>query len=511
MSAFIRTAVRSWWWRALIGAALSTTLGAAPAQSTSNVDESEAAATDSVACVSETGTNGECADGRALDGATGVSVSPDGASIYVASETSRAVSIFARDASKGAALQLRGMKGCISASGSEGACVKGIGVVGPRAVAVSPDGRNFYFPASHSAAVAVFARERTTGGLAQLPGRAGCVSETGTSGACDDGEALKGARAVAISLDGASAYIASFFSDAIAIFSRNSTTGALTQLGGSRGCLSQTAAGMACTDGTALDGVRSVVVSPDGKNVYAASEFSSAVAAFHRDVATGVLTQLSGRAGCVSQSGSGGACLDGRALRGAADVTVSADGRSVYVASLASDAVSIFSRDPTTGELSQLPGRAGCVSETGNGGSCVDGKALDRARSLVVSNDDANVYVAAEISDAVSVFAREAPTGVLRQLAGKDGCVSETGSEGACAHALGLDGVRSVRVSPDGENVYTASFLSSALSVFSRDPVTGALKQGPRRRTRRAPVLAGEAAALFRDRRPSKSGPSARQ
>jgi 6-phosphogluconolactonase (cycloisomerase 2 family) len=484
MSAVVREAVRSGW-RALIWAALSTTLAAAPVQSTAASDESAAAVTDLVACVSETGTSGVCADGIALEGATGVSVSPDGASVYVASETSRAVSVFARDASNGAVAQLGGMKGCISASGSGGACAKGIGVVGPRAVAVSPDGRNFYFPASHSAAVAVFARERTTGTLTQLPGRAGCVSETGTGGACDDGDALEGARAVAISPDGASVYIASFFSDAIATFARNSTTGALTQLGGIRGCVSESANGVTCRDGVALDGVRGVVVSPDGRNVYAASEFSSAVAVFKRDVATGVLKQLSGRAACVSQSGSGGACLDGRALRGAADVTVSADGRSAYVASLAGDAVSVFSRDRATGELSQIARRAGCVSETGNGGSCVDGKALDRARSLVVSNDDANVYVAAERSDAVSVFARDAATGALRQLAGKNGCVSETASGGACTQNLALDGVRSVRVSPDGENVYTASFLSSALSVFSRDPVTGALKQSATSQARR--------------------------
>jgi hypothetical protein len=42
-----------------------------------------------------------------------------------------------------------------------------------------------------------------------------------------------------------------------------------------------------------------------------------------------------------------------------------------------------------------------------------------------------------------------------------------------------------VRVSPHGENVYTASFLSSALSVFARDPATGALKQGATAQARR--------------------------
>src|SRR5215211_3006463 len=49
---------------------------------------------DPLGCVSATGTGGECAVGTALDGATGVSLSPDGTSVYVASETSRSVSVF---------------------------------------------------------------------------------------------------------------------------------------------------------------------------------------------------------------------------------------------------------------------------------------------------------------------------------------------------------------------------------------------------------------------------------
>ena len=62
-------------------------------------------------CVSETGTGGACVDGTALDGATGVSLSPDGTSVYVASETSRSVSVFSRDSGTGAIAQLRGTAG----------------------------------------------------------------------------------------------------------------------------------------------------------------------------------------------------------------------------------------------------------------------------------------------------------------------------------------------------------------------------------------------------------------
>jgi len=427
--------------------------------------------------VSETGSGGTCVDGTALDGATGVTLSSDGTSVYVASETSRSVSIFSRDGTTGAIAQLTGTDGCVSNSGTAGACADGTALVGPRAVAVSPDGKNFYFPSSSSAAIAVFARNATTGALTQLAGTAGCVSETGTGGACADGTALDGSRGVAVSPDGKSVYVAAFFSDAVATFSRDANTGTLTQLAGTAGCVSETGSGGICADGTGLDGVRSVAVSPDGKNVYAASEISGAVSVFARDATTGAIAQLGSAAGCVSDTGTGGSCIDGRALAGAGDATVTPDGANLYVASLGSDAVAVFLRNANTGALTQLAGTAGCVSETGNSGSCLVGRALDRSRSVVVSLDGTSVYVAAEISDAVAVFSRNPTTGVLTQLGGEAGCLSETGTGGDCADGIALDGTRSVAVSPDGRSVYAASFYSSAVSVFSRDPATGALAQ----------------------------------
>ena len=71
--------------------------------------------------------------------------------------------------------------------------------------------------------------------------------------------------------DGKHIYAGSLYDDAVAVFSRNSTTGALTfvefhkdKVGG--------------VDG--LDGVESVTVSPDGKNLYAAATTGDAVAVF---------------------------------------------------------------------------------------------------------------------------------------------------------------------------------------------------------------------------------------
>src|SRR6266511_3958988 len=195
----------------------------------------------------------------------------------------------------------------------------------------------------------------STGALTQKAGTAGCISESGGA-PCQDGEALGGAFAVAVSPDGASVYVASQTSDAIAIFDRNTFTGALTQKAGTAGCVSEDGTGSACQDGVALDSATGVAGSPDGASVYVASETSNAVAIFDRNTSTGALTQKAGTAGCVSELG--GACQDGQALVGAFGVAVSPDGTSVYAASDTSDAVAIFDRNTLNGELTQKMGTA---------------------------------------------------------------------------------------------------------------------------------------------------------
>ena len=253
-----------------------------------------------------------------------------------------------------------------------------------------------------------------TGDLTQKPGVAGCWSAVGS---CSPGTGLAGARSVTVSPDGRSAYAASQASGAVAVFAR-AADGTLTQTG----CVSETGAGP-CVDGTALDAARSVTVSPDGKNAYVASGAVGAVAVFDRG-ADGTLTQKPGAAACISDAGAA-PCVDGSALGGAFEVTVSPDGRNAYVASLASGAVAVFAR-AADGTLTQT----GCVSDTG-AGPCVDGTALDGALGVTVSPDGKNAYVASSGSNAVAVFARAAD-GTLTQI----GCVSDTGA-GPCARRHG--------------------------------------------------------------------------
>ena len=98
----------------------------------------------------------------------------------------------------------------------------------------------------------------------------------------------------------------------------------------------------------------------------------------------------------VQQDGVGG--VDG--LDGAYSVTVSPDGKNLYAAGGSDDAVAVFSRNATTGELSFVE-----VQKDGVGG--VDG--LYYARSVTVSPDGKNLYAAGAIDDAVAVFGIDLP------------------------------------------------------------------------------------------------------
>ncbi len=182
-----------------------------------------------------------------------------------------------------------------------------------------------------------------TGDLTQPTGTAGCVSETG-AGPCADGHGLMLPAGVAVSPDGKSVYAASYDSDAVARLNRNTTAGAIGQPAGTPGCISETGSGGSCADGHALINPHAVAVSPDGKSVYVAS-YGDAVARLNRNPTTGAITQPAGTAGCVSEDGTG-PCADGHALKGPQGVAVSADGKSVYVASFVSNAVARFNRTP---------------------------------------------------------------------------------------------------------------------------------------------------------------------
>jgi len=203
------------------------------------------------------------------------------------------------------------------------------------------------------------------------------------------------------------------------------------------------------TDGvTGLAGVLAVVVSPDGRNVYAVGPSDDAVAVFARDGATGTLTELE-----VQKDGVGG--VEG--IGYASALAISPDGLHVYVAGARDDAIATFVRDPDTGKLTFL-------EEQKDGAAGVEG--LGYARAVTVSPDGAFVYAAGQRDDAIAVFKRNALTGWLTFV--------EVQREGA----RGVDGIAgplALTVSPDGNHLYAASGDQSAVTVFGRDKATGRL------------------------------------
>src|SRR5947199_363407 len=241
---------------------------------------------------------------------------------------------------------------------------------------------------------------------------------------------LDGASGVAVSPDGRTVYATGEVDDALAVFHRDSATGALTFVE-----MKQDA-----VDGVdGLNGAKAVAVSPDGAHVYAAGSLENAVAVFGRDAATGKLTFIE-----VQREGQNGVL----GLFGAKAVTVSLDGANLYVAGGYDDALVVFDRNPETGMLTSVQ-----LLEDGVGG--VNG--LNGADAVAVSPDGTHVFVTGSVDNALAVFERDPATGTLTYVERlRDGI----------AGVDGLHKAQAVAVSPDGASVYAAGSADTAVAVF---------------------------------------------
>ena len=360
-----------------------------------------------------------------LDGAWDAQLSPDGKHLYVAGRLEAALGVLSRNATTGALTFVESNE-----DGTGG--VDGLN----RAwrVSLSPDGKHAHVAAETDDAESLFSRNATTGALTFVD-----FQKDGVGGV----DGLDAAVTVTLSPDGVHVYVGGGIDDSVAVFSRNTTTGSLTfvevQKDGAGG-----------VDG--LDALRDVIVSPDGKHVYATGQADDAVAVFSRNATTGALTFVE-----VHKDGVGG--VDG--LDAASDLAVSPDGKHVYATGNTDDAVAVFSRNATTGALTFVE-----VLRDGVGG--VDG--LDRVEGLVISADGSHLYLAGNGESAVAVFSRNATTGALTFVE-----VLKQGGGGVD----GLLGVADVELNPSGTHAYAASRGGegppSAVAVFSRNATTGAL------------------------------------
>jgi DNA-binding beta-propeller fold protein YncE len=408
-----------------------------------------------------------CGTARALKGpgpfmgSRAIALSPNGRSVYVASSDSDAIAIFRRDSRTGVLTQPKGAAGCIAVKGA-GGCATAVGLDGPNSVAVSPDGRNVYATSRASNSISVFHRNHQTGALTQLPAAAGCTSGLPVP-VCAAGRGLVGPDVVVVSPDGHNVYIGSFFGNAVAVFDRDPSSGALIQPGDSTGCIAEAIAG--CAPGIALGAPEGMAISSDGASVYVASALSNAVAVLARNTSTGTLTQPSGGSGCIVDSPLTG-CTTGVQLSGANAVAIGPGDGDAYVTSLFSNSVTSFTRSASTGALVQKEGTAGCLVYLRAVG-CSFGRALIAPEGLAVSPDGSSVYVAAFKTGAIDVLDRGRKSGAVAQNPGRPGCLAPPSVAG-CTRARALRGVSSIALSPDGRYLYSTSFGSNAVDVFRR-------------------------------------------
>jgi DNA-binding beta-propeller fold protein YncE len=280
-----------------------------------------------------------CAVGRALVGPDVVVVSPKGENVYVGSFFGNAVAVFDRDPVGGALTQPGDNSGCIAEAIS--GCALGIALGAPEGMAISGDGASVYVASALANAVTTLARDQTTGNLTQASDGSGCIANSALTG-CTAGVQLEGANAVAFN-PGGDVYVTSLISNSVTAFSRSRTTGGLVQKQGTAGCLVWLRA-VGCSFGRALRAPEGLAISPDGKNVYVAAFANSAIDVLDRGKRVGKVTQKAGRRGCLAPRSVPG-CTRARALRGVSSIALSPDGRYLYSTSFGSDAVNVFRRN----------------------------------------------------------------------------------------------------------------------------------------------------------------------
>lgn len=302
------------------------------------------------------------------------------------------------------------------------------GIESPYDVKVAPDGGHAYVASLKNDAISYFSRDEENGELTY----ADFVTQT------DIGEdALNGVRSIAMSPDGEFIYSVAMFSNSLATFDRNTGTGALSFVD----AIYDADGGV---DG--LDGPRSIVISPDGKNLYVAAYDDNKLSVYSRNSVTGAASFLG-----VYEEGD----QDVEELTGPHALALSPDGKNLYVA-LWSNEIIVFDRNSSSGLLTY-----------GSKLSYLEGETKKESpRAMALSPDGKFMYVASANNDALSVFSRDTETGAIEH----DENVFDD-SNGVSD----LDGPHAISISSDGAYVYIAAVSSDSVTSFERDSDTGEL------------------------------------
>jgi hypothetical protein len=412
----------------------------------------------------------------------------------------------------GSVHQLAGKDGCYTSNGASengpNTCRNIVGGFDNTTVTLSPDARFAYIlgygnsSSNLPSVLSIFRRRASDGTLHQLKGKAGCFSFDGSSedgpGTCKRARDLDSGdgHSIAISDDGRFLYTAGQGNSntGVVIFKRSPRKGTLRQLRGKRGCINPNGA-HGCAKGREVDDNSSVHISPDQKYLYATNYNSpptGGIAVFRRSRRHGALHQLKGKDGCVTQDGTTDKTGTTKVCRSATAVgqvfeVATPDNRFVYAPNRDDDLVPVLKRS-ASGGLAQVPGKAGCISDTGDSqagaDTCRKGHGLDDAERVVPSKGGRFLYVEGYRDDTTSMAVLERKSdGSLTESPGAGSCISVdgTGVDGAntCQNGRALGGGYAGDLSADGRTLYYAQYDANSFVIVRVSPNKSTFHQLP--------------------------------
>lgn len=402
-----------------------------------------------------------------LSGANSLVMSPDGNFLYVTGSDENSVAVFARNVVSGKLTFIQVLQ-------DENGDVVDMNY--PVAVTMSPDGANVYVTAYGDNAITVFSRDMVSGMLTfqsvvnNVPNVFGAysikISPDGTSAYCawiDSGtitlfdrnnngdltfnanyqddmngvDGLFGVNALSISMDGNFVFATGGYENAMAVFSR-ANDGTLSY---------QTKFEEGVNGVSGMTYPFKAVLSPDEKSIYVPAFGANEFAVFEMDNAGMVSFDHAEKPGNLGVDGLGGASA----------MAMSPTGNHIYVTGETDNAISIFQRDPNTGLMEYI----GMMEDGMNGIAGLQG-----ANSVVVSPNGNFVYASGFWDNSIAIFARDQVTGMLSFMAS-----IQEGANGV----EGIYGVNNLAMSEDGMNLYATGFWNGTLAVFSCDPMSGTL------------------------------------
>lgn len=193
------------------------------------------------------------------------------------------------------------------------------------------------------------------------------------------------------------------------------------------------------------DDLSEVIISPDGKNLYTITDdYGGRILWYDIDEVSGSITFRD----TLSDDTSG--------LAGLNDIAISPDGKNVYTIAYSGDAITVFNRDETTGDLTL----SNIIKNS------VDVENLDGPDAITISPDGKSVYVVCDNDEGLLHFSRNTSSGELTFVEAFEDGVNDVD---------GFVRPEAVSVSNDGRKVIVGDGYRY-LTWFERDVTSGNLK-----------------------------------